>query len=102
MTVMLMEARQYARIDSAGLFVIWETGMGSPAVRGAVATLGSGDDLLLISGISMAKSSSFLLPSILADSIPNCGRKGDWRSVCSRGFRGNYSSCVDFGKRVDS
>jgi hypothetical protein len=54
MTVILMEARQYAAMDSAGLFVIWETGMGNPPVRGADATLGSGDDLLLMSGISIA------------------------------------------------
>ena len=54
MTVILMEARQYAAMDSAGLFVIWETGIGNPPVRGADATLGSGDDLLLVSGISIA------------------------------------------------
>jgi hypothetical protein len=54
MTVILMEARQYAAMDIAGLFVIWETGMGNPPVRGADPILGSGDDLLLISGISIA------------------------------------------------
>jgi hypothetical protein len=54
MTVILMEAKQYAAMDSAGLFVIWETGMGNPPVRGADATLGRGDNLLLISGISIA------------------------------------------------
>jgi hypothetical protein len=53
-TVILMEARQYAAMDSAGLFVIWGTGMDNPPVRGADATLGSGDDLLLMSGISIA------------------------------------------------
>lgn len=76
MTVILMEARQYASIDSAGLFVIWETGRGKLGVRGADATLGSGEERLLVSGISMAKSSSFFFPSILADPILDCGRKG--------------------------
>ena len=51
-TVILMEAIQYATIEIAGLFVIWETGMGNPPERGADAALGSGDDLLLMSGIS--------------------------------------------------
>jgi hypothetical protein len=51
-TVILMEARQYAVIERAGLFVIWETGMCNPPERGMEAILGSGDDLLLMSGIS--------------------------------------------------
>lgn len=53
-TVILMEARQYAVMERAGLFVIWETGMGKPPVRGMDETLGSGDDLLPMSGISIA------------------------------------------------
>jgi hypothetical protein len=55
MTVILMEARQYAAMDIAGLFVIWETGTCKPPVRGGDPILGSGDDdLLLISDISIA------------------------------------------------
>jgi len=72
---MLIEARQYARMDSAGLLVIWETGVGNPPVRGADATLGDGDDRLLVSGISTVKSSSFFT-SILANPMADCGREG--------------------------
>jgi hypothetical protein len=66
-TVILMEARQYARMEIAGLFVILETGTGNPPDRPEDIVLEGGDNFPFVSVISTAKTSSLFLPSIFVD-----------------------------------
>jgi hypothetical protein len=65
-TVILMEARQYARMEIAGLFVNLETGTGNPPDRPEDIVLDSGDNFPFVSDIS-TKESSLFLPSIFGD-----------------------------------
>jgi hypothetical protein len=77
MTVILMEARQYAAMEIAGLLVIWETGMGKPPARPDGDGLGLGDNSrFVVSGISIEYSSSLFLPSIFATVFQSLRRQG--------------------------
>jgi hypothetical protein len=81
MTVILMEARQYAAMEMAGLFVICDTGIGRPPFPVADAGLRSGDKRPLPSGISIEKSSSLFLSSIVATVSLRCESRVNNRVV---------------------
>jgi hypothetical protein len=65
MTVMEIDARQYAAIDTPGLLVIFDGATKLPWWLGDLFNAGDARELGL-SGISIAKSSSLFLSSMLA------------------------------------